>query len=137
MAIKTDHLDDSGLEAILELMFLAAQADGEFTADEREFFRKKGVELFAGKRTGEQLDELARGLEEDFFSYGREERLAMLKGILKSTDDRKAGLQLAIEMVSADGLIRTSERELLLDAAQGLDIDLDEAADMVKAATRA
>lgn len=137
MAIKTDHLDDSGLEAILELMFLAAQADGEFTADEREFFRKKGVELFAGKRTGEQLDDLARRLEEDFFSYGREERLAMLKGILKSTDDRKAGLQLAIEMVSADGIIRTAERELLLDAAQGLDIDLDEAADMVKAATRA
>jgi hypothetical protein len=37
--------------------------------------------------------------------------------------------------MAADGIIRTSERELILDLAEGLEIDRDRAADMVKKAS--
>lgn len=136
MPANTDHLDDQGLEALLELMFLAAQADGEFTADERKLFSKTAAEITHGKRSQEQIETLMLRLEEDFFSYGRESRLKTIGGILTSPEDRRTGLKLAIHMVSEDGIIRTSERELLLEVAEALEIDASEAADLVAAASR-
>jgi len=40
-------------------------------------------------------------------------------------------LSLAIQVTAADGIIRTSERELIMDTAEALEIDRDEAADLV------
>jgi tellurite resistance protein len=40
-------------------------------------------------------------------------------------------LSLAIQVTAADGIIRTSERELIMDTADALEIDRDEAANLV------
>ncbi|MFO0661637.1 MAG: tellurite resistance TerB family protein [Polyangiaceae bacterium] len=136
MPANTDHLDDKGLEALLELMFLAAQADGEFTSDERQLFSKTATEITHGRLSSAQIEALMLRLEEDFFSYGRETRLKAIRETLSNPEDRRTGLKLAIHMVSEDGIIRTSERELLLEVAEALDIDASEAADLVKAASK-
>ena len=49
-------------------------------------------------------------------------------------DDRscKLGLSMAIRMLAADGILRTSEREFILEMAETLGIDRDAAADLVK-----
>ena len=41
-------------------------------------------------------------------------------------------LSLAIQVTAADGIIRTSERELIMETAEALEIDPGEAADLVK-----
>jgi len=45
-------------------------------------------------------------------------------------------LALAIQVAAVDGIIRTSERELIFDTADALGIDGDTAADMVRDLTR-
>jgi tellurite resistance protein len=45
-------------------------------------------------------------------------------------------LGLAISVTAADGIVRTSERELIFDLAAGLEVDPDTAADLVKQITR-
>jgi uncharacterized tellurite resistance protein B-like protein len=47
---------------------------------------------------------------------------------------RRAAFELVVHVVAADGVIRTSERELLLEVAEALRIDPDSAADMVRKA---
>jgi len=45
----------------------------------------------------------------------------------------ESGIRLrAVLDTAADGIIRTSERELILDVADALEIDRDEAADLVR-----
>jgi tellurite resistance protein len=51
-------------------------------------------------------------------------------------DARKLALALAIQITAADGIIRTSERELILETAAALDVDGDTAADMVRDLTK-
>jgi tellurite resistance protein len=42
---------------------------------------------------------------------------------------------MAVKVMAADGIIRTSEREMLLEAAASLGLDGDLAADIVKLAS--
>ena len=62
----------------------------------------------------------------------RATRLQSVKDRLPEAAARKVGLALAIQVTAADGIIRTSERELILETAEALDIDSGEAADMVQ-----
>ena len=39
---------------------------------------------------------------------------------------------MAIQVTAADGIIRTSERELIMETADALEVDRDEAADLVR-----
>ncbi len=55
-----------------------------------------------------------------------------MKAQLDTPGERKTALALAIRLVAADGIIRTSERELILDVADALEIDRNEAADLVR-----
>ena len=67
----------------------------------------------------------------DLAQSGREARLLAVKERLPDAGARKVALSLAIEVTAADGIIRTSERELILETAEALDIDRDQAADLV------
>ena len=49
---------------------------------------------------------------------------------------RKAAFGLSVEVTATDGIVRTSEREFLLDLAGALQIDRDEAADLVRHITK-
>lgn len=123
--------DDPKLQALLETMVLAAFADGEFSTEEQEHFAKSVESLTDGKLAGAKLKSLLDGVLAVWKTQGRDARLASVKERLAEPGARKVALSLAIQVTAADGIIRTSERELICDMAEALDIDRDEAADLV------
>jgi tellurite resistance protein len=129
-------LGDAKLEALVEVMFLAASADGDFSEVERAHFLKSVESLTDGRLAQARLEtlvsEASRALERD----GREARLASVKARLPEANARRVALSLAIQVTAADGIIRTSERELILETAEALEIDRDEAANLVTELTR-
>jgi tellurite resistance protein len=125
------EIDDSRLEALVETMFLAAFADGDFGVEEREHFTKSVESLTDRRMSQESLDKLVTRMQTDLEASSREARLATVRERLDSPGARRTALALTIQVVAADGIIRTSERELILDVAEALEIDRDAAADMV------
>jgi tellurite resistance protein len=126
-------LPHAKLEALVEMMFLAASADGEFSDVERQHFVKSVESLTDGRLDKATLDGLLERAKADLAANGREQRLASVKQRLPDAGARKVALSLAIQVSAADGIIRTSERELILETADALQIDRDVAADLVLA----
>jgi uncharacterized tellurite resistance protein B-like protein len=125
-------LSNAKLEALVEMMFLAASADGDFSDVEREHFLKSVESLTSGRLSKAQLEGLLKQAKQELETSGREARLTAVKERLPDTGARRVALSLAIQVTAADGIIRTSERELIMDTADALQIDRDEAADLVK-----
>ena len=125
------QIDEPRLEALVETMFLAAFADGEIGDEERHEFSAE-VESLTDRKLGAQaLEALVTRFAAELEAQGRPARVAAVKARLGSPATRKLALELALRIVASDGIIRTTERELILDLAVGLDIDRDEAADLV------
>ena len=129
-------LNDEKIEALIEMMFLAAAADGELSDAEHKQFVTSAENLTSRLMTGDALEALLVRAKKDLDASGREARLAAVKARLPDASARKLALSLAIQITAADGVVRTSERELILDTAAALDIDGDTAADMVSDLTR-
>jgi tellurite resistance protein len=119
------------LEAVVELMFLAAFADGDFGPEERVHFLESIESLTDRSLSGSTLEQLVTKITADLAAQGRPARLASVKQRLDDAGARRAALALAIQLTAADGIIRTSERELILEAAEALDVPRDMAADLV------
>jgi tellurite resistance protein len=148
MAMKFDpaaffgQLDHAKLGALVETMILAADADGELGDDEKGELAAQIQRLAAETPleplvTGEALAALLSKAQEDLARDGREARLQAVKEQLGDADSKKGALGLAILITAADGFVRTSERELILDMAEALDVDRDAAADLVLSITSA
>jgi tellurite resistance protein len=124
--------DAPKLEALIETMFLAAFADGEFGEDERKQLVDSVQSLTDRSISATTTDALVTRIQAALAASGRAARLAAVKAQLETPGERKTALALAIRLVAADGIIRTSERELILDVADALEIDRNEAADLVR-----
>ena len=124
-------LSNAKLEALVEMMFLAASADGDFSDVERKHFLQSVESLTDGRLAKAALEGLLDRAKTDLEASGREARLAAVKERLPDPGARKVALSLAIQVTAADGIIRTSERELIMDTAEALEIDRDEAANLV------
>ncbi len=123
--------DDPKLEAIIETMFLAAYADGEFSDVERRHFAQSVEALTDGRVAGPKFDTLVNRVIDALASGTRDARLQLIKQRLPDLAARKVALSLAVQLMAADGIVRTSERELILELADALEIDRDQAADLV------
>jgi uncharacterized tellurite resistance protein B-like protein len=119
------------LEALVEIMFLAASADGDFSDVEREHFLKSVESLTDGRLGKPVLEALLMRAKQELAASGRQQRLSAVKQRLPDAGARRVALSLAIQVTAADGIIRTSERELILETADALEIDRSEAADLV------
>jgi tellurite resistance protein len=124
-------LEAPALEAVVEVMFLAAFADGDFGEDERVHFFKSIESLTDRSLSGETLDRLVARIRGDLEAQGREARLVAVRERLPDKGARQAALVLAIQLTAADGIIRTTERELIMEAADALEVERDLAADWV------
>jgi tellurite resistance protein len=129
-------LGDQKIHALIEMMFLAATADGELSAAEHSEFVKSAESLTSRLITGEELEALIARARVDLDASGREARLEAVKARLPDAGARKLALSLAIQITAVDGIVRTSERELIMDTARALDIDNDVAADLVRDLTK-
>jgi tellurite resistance protein len=130
-------LGDQKIQALIEMMFLAATADGELSQAEQREFVKSAESLTSRLITGEQLELLIARARADLDASGRDARIEAVKARLPDAGARKLALSLAIQITASDGIVRTSERELIMDTARALDIDGDTAADMVRDLTKA
>ena len=129
-------LGEAKLEALVEAMFLAASADGEFSPVERAHFLKSVESLTDGRLTTAQLAQLVTEAGDALEREGRKARLLSVKSRLPDAGSRRVALSMAIQVTAADGIIRTSERELILETAEALEIDRDEAANLVRTLSR-
>lgn len=125
-------LSSAKLDALVEMMFLAASADGDFSDVERAHFLNSVESLTDGRLAKPALTALLDQAQADLAASGREARLLAVKARLPDPGARKVALSLAIQVTAADGIIRTSERELILETADALEIDRDVAADLVQ-----
>lgn len=126
-------LEAPALEAVVEVMFLAAFADGDFGDEERAHFLKSIESLTDRTLSGETLAHVVTRITGELQAQGRAARLASVRARIEDPGARKAALALAIQLTAADGIIRTTERELILEAADALEISRDVAADLVAA----
>jgi uncharacterized tellurite resistance protein B-like protein len=124
-------LSNAKLDALVEMMFLAASADGEFSDVERQHFLRSIEALTDGRLAGAALDALLTRAKSDLDASDRKARLKAVKERLPDAGARKVALSLAIEVTASDGVIRTSERELILETAEALEIDREQAANLV------
>ena len=129
-------LGEAKLEALVEAMFLAATADGEFSPVERAHFLKSVESLTDGRLPTARLAALVAEAGEALEREGRKARLLSVKSRLPDAGARRVALSLAIQVAAADGVIRTSERELILETAEVLEIDRNEAATLVNTLSR-
>jgi uncharacterized membrane protein YebE (DUF533 family) len=135
------ELDAARLDAVVETMVIAAAADGALDDDEREqllasieaLTRDSAHAALLGR---EKLTALLDRVLHELQEQGREARLAVVAERLGEPSARKAAFGLSVEVTATDGIVRTSEREFLLDLAGALQIDRDEAADLVRHITR-
>ena len=129
-------LSNEKIEALIEIMYLAATADGELDAAERKRFTESAERLTSRVIAGAELEGLLARAQKALDATDRDTRLAAVKERLPDMEARKLALALAIQITAADGMVRTSERELILHTAAALDIDGDTAADMVRDLTK-
>jgi tellurite resistance protein len=128
---EVQALGDAKLEALVEVMLLAASADGDFSDIERTHFLNSVESLTDGRIAHARLETLVSEASSALEREGRPARLASVKARLPEAGARRVALSLAIQVTAADGIIRTSERELILETAEALEIDRDVAADLV------
>lgn len=134
-ASSVHEFDEPKLHALIEVMFLAAYSDGEFSEEERKHFERSVQSLTDKRLTDEKLDALIAAMQADFQASGRDARLRLLKQSLPDAGSRKVALSLAIQVMAADGILRTAERELIIEVADLLEIDHDVAANLVAGLT--
>ena len=103
-------LSSAKLDALVEMMFLAASADGEFSDVERAHFLKSVESLTSGRLAKLQLESLLEQARVNLVADGRAARLDAVKERLPDPSARRVALSLAIQVTAADGVIRTSER---------------------------
>jgi tellurite resistance protein len=125
-------VNEAKLEALIETMYLAARADGEFSVEERAHFVSSVQSLTEQRLEGDELDQLLARFQLEYTKNGRQKSLASVKTRLGDERSCKLGLSMAIRMLAADGILRTSEHEFVIEMADTLGIDRDTAADLVK-----
>ena len=135
------QLDGDQLHALVDTMVLAADADGELDESEVKTLAESIAKLAEGTKhaaqlAGESLNQRIAATRQRVAGGEREAIVESVKTRLPDEDARRAALGLAITVTAADGIVRTSERELIMELAEGLSIDLDVAADLVRDITR-
>lgn len=134
---EVSSFDEPKLEALIETMFHAATADGEFSEPERAEFVKNVASLTDKRLDPKTLDALVKVITAQASAEGREQRLRSVSATLGNDRLRLIALELSIRIVAADGVLRTTERELLFEVATAFGIDNDKAADLVASTTAA
>lgn len=126
-----EDLTDPQIDAMVEIMLLAASADGSLDYAEVAQLKKSLLQINDLWLSHVDLDAKIQAAHQRIEGQDRASRLVSLRKTLETPAHRIAALELAVKVMASDGIIRTSERELLLDAATTLGIEGEIAADIV------
>jgi uncharacterized tellurite resistance protein B-like protein len=120
-------LTDDALEALVETMVLVVYADGVLSAPERERFAASLGLLTGGRLAGAGAEQLLARVAAGIAARGREASLGAIKRRLPDARSRLVALVLATDMAAADGTVRETERQLVLELARELEVPEAEA----------
>ncbi|HMA97273.1 MAG TPA: TerB family tellurite resistance protein [Polyangiaceae bacterium] len=121
-------LTEPETDALVEILLLAALADGALAQAESAVIKRALLsvdELWLNHIDLEKRMTKARARIE---AETAEARLTKLRTMLPWPEQRALALKLAIQIVEADGVVQSSERELIMQAAQALGVQGDIAA---------
>jgi len=130
-----ESLTDPQIDAMVEIMLLAASSDGSLDYAEIAQLKKSLLQINDLWLSHVDLDARLAEAHKRIEGQPRAQRLTELRCALEAQEHRAAALEMAVKVMAADGIIRTSEREMLLEAAASLGLDGDLAADIVKLAS--
>jgi len=131
--LSLNDLDLPKLEAVVELMFLAAYADGHVSDVERAVFKDHVSTSSRGQVQPATIEAMLAYIEKYLEHDGRESRLEAIRKRLPDERMRLAALDLAIRVIRADNLVHPSESGFLLRAAQALAIEPETALERLRA----
>jgi tellurite resistance protein len=135
ISLRSPHtLDEPKLEALIEIMFLAAYADGPLEEVERAHFAQSVQSLTDRKVTGEVFERLLDRLTNSRREMGAKARARAAREQLGSEEACRVALSLAIAVTLSDGVLRPSERAMCLEIADALGLARDEAEEMLREA---
>ncbi|MGK4005793.1 tellurite resistance TerB family protein [Sorangium sp. So ce1036] len=118
------NLELGKLEAIVEIMFLAAYADGSINEAERAELSAHLGALTQGRLGPDIVQPLLDFIERSVREQGRSGRFASIRARLPDVRMREAAIELAIRLIAADGVIHESEHALLIEAARALEVPI-------------
>jgi tellurite resistance protein len=134
IALKSDlltKLTDPEVDAMVEAMLLAASADGELDPAELAQLNKSLLSVDDLWLSHIDLEHRIEAARAKIAGHSREERLHALKAALVRPEQRIAALELAALVIASDGILRTSERDLMLEAAEILGVESTVVADIM------
>jgi tellurite resistance protein len=124
ISLRSAHtLDEPKLEALVEIMYLAAYADGEFGAEERSHFARSVQSLTDRKVTQELLEQVVTRLNADRKAKGTAALIEKARAELGSPAACRVALNLAIGVIMADGKVTTAEGTMLHDIGAALGVE--------------
>ncbi len=120
-------LELTKLEAVVELMYLAAYADGEVVSEERDVFAGHVIGATNGVLSREALTAMLAAIERALASSSREQRFDSIRRRLGDARTREAALGIAIHVLYADRFLDPREAAWVLRAAKALEISEEDA----------
>jgi tellurite resistance protein len=124
ISLRSAHtLDEPKLEALIEIMYLAAYADGSFAPEERAHFARSVQSLTDRKVTAEMLDTIVTRLDAARKAAGTAALIAGARATLGSAGACRVALSLAIGVIMADGKVTDSERSMLYEIGTALGLE--------------
>lgn len=110
------------MEALIEAMYIAANADEDFGPKEREQFVSNVVGICNGAIKPEEVKGVLLKLKGKS-KEGRDVRLKSIAGRLPSKADKEHAFALACNMALADGVVLDEEKEFSDELAKALGIE--------------
>jgi tellurite resistance protein len=124
ISLRSAHtLDEPKLEALIEIMYLAAYADGSFAPEERSHFARSVQSLTDRKVTPEMLEQIVKRLDAARKATGTAALIVGARATLGSSSACRVALSLAIGVIMADGKVTDSERAMLYEIGAALGIE--------------
>jgi uncharacterized tellurite resistance protein B-like protein len=114
------QLDLNEIEAFVELMYLAAYADGAVNPEERAAFRGQVMKGTYGQLDDELVDAVLAHIEGAMSNVDRARQLESIRERLADPRKRRAALGHAVRVVLADGVLALDEVKFLETAAVAL-----------------
>lgn len=128
----SEELGSPKVEALVEAMFLAATADGEFAPEESMQFTATIGALTDKKLDPDTVSRLIGQLSLQLKTEGRQARLASIAARLPLGKARETAVILAAAITASDGEVKGSENDLVADLADALGVDPGRAVELVQ-----
>ncbi len=126
------ELGSPKVEALVEAMFLAATADGDFAPEESMQFSATIGALTDRKLDPDSVYRLVGLLSQKLKSEGRQARLSAIAQRLPEGKPRETAVILAAAITMSDGEVKAAENDFVADLAEALGIAQGRAVELVQ-----